>query len=98
MIEAISDAHAVRFAVFVQAKARREAVVGEHAGALKVAVRAPAQGGRANRAVVELLARTFDVPPSAIEILHGLTSRTKRIRIATRRPDELAARVRTTGG
>ena len=98
MITVVLDSRGVSFAVLVQAKARRETVVGEHGGALKVAVRAPAEAGRANRAVVDLLARTFEVPTSAVEIISGLTSRTKRVRIATTQPQKLVARLRTEGG
>ena len=41
-----------RFRVKVQARARREEIVGVHDGALRVRVTAPPLEGRANRAVV----------------------------------------------
>lgn len=51
-------------------------------GELLVYVREPAVDGKANRAVVELLADYFDVPKRDVQIISGLTSRTKRFKIA----------------
>ena len=46
-------------------------------GALKIAVAAPADRGKANRAVVHLLAETLDLPMSAVTITAGETSQDK---------------------
>lgn len=51
-------------------------------GSLKVRVTAPAEGGRANRAVIEALAEHFDVPKRAVTIVRGASSRQKLIKIA----------------
>lgn len=48
---------------------------------VKVRVRSPAEGGEANRAVTELLAKALGVPKASIRILSGATSRTKQIAI-----------------
>jgi uncharacterized protein len=48
---------------------------------LKVRVRAIAEGGEANRAVIELLAKALRVPKSNIRVLSGATSRLKQIAI-----------------
>jgi hypothetical protein len=50
-------------------------------GALKVRLRAPAVEGRANEALVEFLAKLLKRPRSAVRILSGERSRTKRIEI-----------------
>ena len=50
-------------------------------GALKVRVTEPPTEGRANRAVVELLAEKFGVPKSQVEIVAGETSRRKLVKI-----------------
>jgi uncharacterized protein (TIGR00251 family) len=68
--------------VHVQPGAGRTAVTGRHGTALKVRVGAPPEGGRANEATRELLAETFGVPPSSIELTSGATSRMKRFRLA----------------
>jgi hypothetical protein len=50
-------------------------------GALKVRLRAPAVEDRANEALVEYLAELLKTPRSAVRILSGERSRTKRIEI-----------------
>jgi len=45
-------------------------------------VRAVPDKGEANRALVELLARTLRVPKSAVEVTAGATARLKQVRIA----------------
>ncbi len=70
------------FCVRVVPNASRAAVVGRMAdGVLKVKVCAPPEGGRANDAVVELLADIFGVPRRAVSILSGQSSRNKRVGI-----------------
>jgi uncharacterized protein (TIGR00251 family) len=46
---------------------------------MKVRVRAIADGGEANRAVTELLAKALGVPKAKVRILSGTTSRLKQI-------------------
>jgi uncharacterized protein len=48
---------------------------------VKMRVRAIAEGGEANRAVVELLAKALDVPKAKIRVLSGATSRLKQIAV-----------------
>ncbi|HWW49181.1 MAG TPA: DUF167 domain-containing protein [Xanthobacteraceae bacterium] len=49
---------------------------------LKVRVRAIAESGAANAAVIQLLAKALKVPKSSIKVLSGVTSRHKQIAIA----------------
>jgi len=49
---------------------------------LKARVRAVPENGRANTALVELLAETLAVPKSAVRIVSGATSRLKRVEIS----------------
>ena len=72
----------VTFAVRVVPRASREAIEGEHGGALKVRVKAPAIENRANEALCRFLAARLNVPISAVRIVAGETSRTKRVAIA----------------
>ena len=46
---------------------------------VKVRVRAIAEGGEANRAVTELLAKTLGVPKARVRIVSGVTSRLKQV-------------------
>lgn len=48
---------------------------------LKVRVRAIADGGEANRAVTELLAKALGVPKGRVKILSGATSRLKQVAV-----------------
>src|SRR4030088_1792453 len=48
---------------------------------VKVRVRAVADGGEANRAVTELLAKALGVPNARVRILSGATSRLKQIAV-----------------
>lgn len=48
---------------------------------LKVRVRAIAEGGEANRAVSELLAKALGVPKARVKLLSGATSRLKQVAV-----------------
>jgi uncharacterized protein (TIGR00251 family) len=48
---------------------------------VKVRVRAIADGGEANRAVTELLAKVLGVPKARVKILSGTTSRLKQVAV-----------------
>ena len=48
---------------------------------VKVRVRAIAEGGEANRAVTELLAKSLGVPKAKVRILSGVTSRLKQVAV-----------------
>jgi len=52
-------------------------------GELLVYVREPAVDGKANAAVIKLLADYYDVPKSSVVIVHGFSSRTKIINITS---------------
>jgi uncharacterized protein (TIGR00251 family) len=59
---------------------------------LKVSVAAPAQDGRANEALLQLLARTWRLPRRDLSIAAGATSRNKIVRVAGD-PHELIAKL-----
>ena len=69
------------FAVRVQPRASRDAIEGEWQGALKVRLTAPPVDDKANDALCRLLAARLNIPLSAVRILSGERSRTKRIEI-----------------
>ena len=50
--------------------------------ALKASVTAPAQDGRANEALLKLLARAWRLPRRDLSIVAGSTSRNKTVRMA----------------
>jgi uncharacterized protein (TIGR00251 family) len=57
--------------------ARRPGVVGRHGDAWKLRVSAPAEGGRANDAVLTLLAETLEVSRRDLDLRSGHSSRDK---------------------
>jgi uncharacterized protein (TIGR00251 family) len=67
--------------VRAHAGARRNAILGTRQGMLRIAVTAPAEKGKANRAIIALLSDVLGVSKSAVEILAGDTSSQKRILI-----------------
>ncbi|PYU71150.1 MAG: hypothetical protein DMG49_09915 [Acidobacteria bacterium] len=81
MLEVREREGTVMFSVRVQPRANKDEISGEIAGALKVRLRAPAVEDRANGALVEFLAQLLKTPRSAVRILGGERSRTKRIEI-----------------
>ena len=81
MLEVQEREGAIIFSVRVQPGASKDEISGEMAGALKVRLRAAAVEDRANEALVEFLAQLLKTPKSAVRILSGERSRTKRIEI-----------------
>lgn len=61
--------------------ARRTSVTRDADGGLRVAVAAPAVDGKANDALVELLAEVFGVRRRDVTVLAGERARHKRVRI-----------------
>ncbi len=81
MIAITERAEGLVLPVRAQPGARKHGVLGEHAGALKIAVTAPPEDGRANDALLEVLRKALDVKRSQVELLSGMTSRDKRFLI-----------------
>ena len=69
------------FAVRVIPRASRDAIEGEHQGALKVRLTAPPIEDRANDALRRLLAARLNVPVSAVRIVGGEKNRNKRVSV-----------------
>jgi hypothetical protein len=86
---------AVTIDIAVKPRSSREGVGPVQADRLVVAVNAPPVDGKANDAVVRVLAETFGVPRSAVTIVRGETGRKKTIRIAGL---TAAVVMRVTGG
>ena len=63
--------------VRVQAGAREEQILGYSDGILRVAVRVPPVEGAANRALTDLLGRSFHISLSQVRLVHGHKGRNK---------------------
>lgn len=75
------DAGTAVLRLHVQPGAGKTAVVGTHGDALKLRVASPPEGGRANDAVVALIAQLFDLKLAAVTLTSGQASRAKRVQI-----------------
>jgi len=81
----------VSFEVRISPRASRDAIEGEHGGALKIRLTAPPVDDRANQSLRSLLARRLKVPVSAVRIVAGEKSRTKRVAISGVTRDQILA-------
>jgi uncharacterized protein (TIGR00251 family) len=84
---------APRVKLRVSPGAKRSAVVGRHGAGWKVRVAAPAADGRANAALVRLLADSLDVAATQVEIVSGHASRDKTITLSGLEPSEIDRRL-----
>lgn len=71
----------MKILVAVKPNSKKSEVKKISEGEYAVSVNAPAREGKANEAVIELLARHFSVPKSSIRIIRGQTARRKLIEI-----------------
>jgi uncharacterized protein (TIGR00251 family) len=93
MVSITEHAEGCVLPVRAQPGARRTGVRGEQAGALKVAVTAPPEDGRANKALTEALRDALGVKRSQVELLSGTTNRDKRFLIRGLTKEVLKSRI-----
>jgi uncharacterized protein (TIGR00251 family) len=67
--------------VYVQTRSSKNEVVGPYRDGIKIKVTAPPVEGKANEALIKILAKEFKISASSIEILKGRNSREKIVRI-----------------
>lgn len=77
--------------VRVHPGAKRDAVTGLHAGALKIALNAPPVDGKANEALVAFVAERLKLPRARVSLVAGTTSRSKTLRITGKSAAEVMA-------
>jgi uncharacterized protein len=80
-VEIIAHSSSSRLRLRVKAGARRSRVIGAHGGALKVEVQAPPERGRANEAVLRLVAEVVGVERRRLDLIIGAASQDKLIEI-----------------
>ncbi|HEX6241772.1 MAG TPA: DUF167 domain-containing protein [Polyangiales bacterium] len=82
MLIVTAQADGVRFRVKVAPRAAREAIGGEHDGALKVSLTAPPVEGEANQALCALLAKRLGVAKRDVVIVQGQSAKLKTVSVA----------------
>lgn len=82
-----------RLSLHVQPGAQRSEVVGLANGVLRVRVAAPAKEGRANEALVDLLASVLGVPKTRIRVVRGLATRNKVVAMQGLSQEEVLQRL-----
>ena len=90
MIQFTQKNDALYFTVRVAPRASKSEIAGEHDGALKVRIASPPIDGAANAELVKLLAKTFGVSKSQVEIVAVETSKTKHLKIAGAKQEKLS--------
>lgn len=71
----------------------RDTVAGYVGERLKIKVAAPPEAGKANAAVIRVLADALDLPPGALAIARGQTSPTKTVQVAGLSDNQLRKRI-----
>jgi len=79
--------------VHVVPNAKTDGVVGEHGGAVKIKLRAPAIEGKTNSALIRFLADELNISRRAIVLEHGQKSRDKVIRVTDLSEGEVRRRL-----
>jgi uncharacterized protein len=82
-----------RISVTVSPGAAHTELVGRHGDGWRARVAAPPERGRANKALVELLATALEVPASSVQIVGGRSGRAKVVDVADLELVELERRL-----
>lgn len=67
--------------LYVQPNAKKDEIIGEYGGNLKIRITALPIENKANKHLIKFLAKTFAVAPSKIKLVKGENQRIKRIKI-----------------
>jgi len=92
------EAVSTRLRLRVSPGAARAGVVGRHGEGWKVRVAAPPEGGRANEAVVRLLAETLSLPREAVTLVSGHGARDKVVELSGLGPSQIERRLSSAAG
>lgn len=75
------DGKDLLLAVYIQPRASRDEITGQHGEALRIRIAAPPVDGEANAALCRFLADVFGVAKSAVSVEAGQSGRRKTVRI-----------------
>lgn len=92
-VDLVAHAEGTILPVRAHAAARRNEIGGIRAGSLQVAVTQAPEKGKANKAIIALLARSLNLRKSQIELVAGETSPQKRFLVRGISSAELQSRL-----
>jgi uncharacterized protein len=95
VIALVGHGEGVVLPVRAHAAARTTAILGDQAGALKVAVTQAPEKGKANRAIARLLCESLALKRSQVCLVAGETSSRKRFLVRDLTVEQLSARLKT---
>ncbi|WP_435015544.1 DUF167 domain-containing protein [Tundrisphaera sp. TA3] len=93
MIDLARHAEGTIVPVRAQPNARKSAVLGERAGALRVGVTVAPERGKANEAIADVLAQALGCRASQVVLVAGATARDKRFLVVGLDPEALRLRI-----
>lgn len=83
MTAAVRDHDDLVLKLYIQPKASRDTIVGQHGDELKIAITAPPVDGKANTHLIKFLSKLFKIAKSGIKIEKGELGRHKQVRICS---------------
>jgi uncharacterized protein (TIGR00251 family) len=86
--------HGIVVPLKVSAASRTDAIRGIKHGRLKVSVTAVAEKGKANQAIISLLAKKLGLPKRQLVIVGGLTSSDKKLLVTELELNDLLVKIR----
>jgi len=89
VLDIVTTNSGIILSVRTQPGSSKNRIIGEYGGRLKLAVTAAPEKGKANKAVIELLADTLHIHESSIHIISGESSRDKRLMIEGLTPEDI---------
>lgn len=90
------DGDDVILQLHIQPGAKKTEVVGTHGAALKIRLAAPPVDGKANAALLAFVAQKVGAGRTAVELVSGQTSRSKRVRVAGVAPEAVLAALQSS--
>jgi uncharacterized protein len=98
VIAILPHAEGAILSVVAQPASKRNAVLGERAGAIRIAVTAPPDKGKANAAIQTVLAENLGCKAAQVSLISGAASRQKRFLIRGVDIEELRKRLSSRSG
>jgi len=92
--ECIETDNGVLLSITARPKSSRNAITGVHANRLKIAITEAPEKGKANTAIVKLLARALGIARRQIQLHSGATSTRKQFLITEIKVDGLISRMK----